>query len=186
MEWIGNRISYEDHATHFTLIISGKTEDWKFNLMFIWAFAWAICGAIIIYMLLFTEELKDQGTYFLTFLIFWGYFFYKITKSILWRKYGMEFIKMDDDILSLKRSLWGYGKAQTFLFDNIISFDLEKLDEKSFAKVFNDSFWVLGQGTVILKTNNKPVNFGAQIPKNEGEKLIKVLNKRLKKYKSVG
>ena len=51
MEWIGNRISYEDHASHFTLIISGKTEDWKFNLMFIWAFAWAMCGAVIIYML---------------------------------------------------------------------------------------------------------------------------------------
>ena len=142
MKWIGNRISYEDHSSYFTLIISGKTEDWKFNLMLVWALAWMFCGFTVVYMLFFTNELSDQKLYYFTFLLFWSYFFYKIIRAIMWRKYGMEFIRIDDDYLSLKRSLWGYGKAERFLINNVISLELEPLEDKSFAKVFNDSFWV--------------------------------------------
>ena len=184
MKWIGNRISYEDHSSYFTLIISGKTEGWKFNLMLVWALAWMFCGFTVVYMLFFTNELGDQKLYYLTFLLFWSYFFYKIIRAIMWRKYGMEFIRIDDDYLSLKRSLWGYGKAERFLINNVISLELEPLEDKSFAKVFNDSFWVLGEGTIILNTNNQKINFGAQVSAKDGNALIKLISKNLKKFNS--
>lgn len=186
MKWIGNRISYEDHSSHFTLIISGKTEDWKFNLMIAWAIAWLFCGFSVLYLLFFTNELQDQGLYYTTFLGFWFYFFYKITRAIMWRKFGMEFIKMDGDFLSLKRSLWGYGKAKQHILNNITSFEQDKLEDKSFAKVFNDSFWVLGQATVIMNLNNQKISFGAQVSSDDGKQLVKVLTKKLNKFKSVG
>ena len=185
MKWIGNRISYEDHESYFTLIISGKTEDWKFNIMIVWAFAWMFSGVSVLYLLFFTNDLVDQKLYYITFLLFWAYFFYKIMKAILWRKFGMEYIKIDDDYLTLKRSLLGYGKAKRFLINNVISLEIEQLEEKSLAKVFNDSFWVLGQGTIILETNNQKINFGAQVSSKDGHTLIKVINKNLKKFNSI-
>lgn len=104
----------------------------------------------------------------------------------MWRKFGMEFIKMDGDFLSLKRSLWGYGKAKQHILNNITSFEQDKLEDKSFAKVFNDSFWVLGQATVIMNLNNQKISFGAQVSSDDGKQLVKVLTKKLNKFKSVG
>ena len=186
MKWIGSRISYEDHGNYFTLIISGKTEDWKFNLMVVWLIAWLFCGFSIIYMLIFTNELQGQGLYYTTFLGFWVYFLYKILRSVIWRKFGMEYIKIDDDFLSFKKSLWGYGKAKKIILNNIHSFEQIELKEKSYAKVFNDSFWVLGQPTLLMNLNKDNINFGSQVSNTDGTKLVKVLNKKLRHFKSVG
>jgi len=58
------------------------------------------------------------------------------------------------------------------------------LEEKSFSKVFNDSFWVVGQGTIIINALDKEYNFGSQISKEDGKKIVKVLNSKINKLKS--
>jgi hypothetical protein len=184
MKWIGEKISYKDHGSYFTMIITGKTEKWKFNLIVAWAIAWAFSGAAVVYMLFFDEKMQAELLYYLAFLGFWVYFFYKIIRVLLWRKFGMEYLKIDEDRLTLKKSVWGYGKSKDFLLENLKSFDQEKLKEKSYAKVFNDSFWVLGEGTLVLSTNNKVINFGSQISPKDGKAIVKVLNKQLKNFKS--
>ena len=59
------------------------------------------------------------------------------------------------------------------------------MNEKSFSKVFNDSFWIVGQGTIVINALDKEYNFGSQISKEEGIKIIKVLNSKINKIKSV-
>ena len=39
MKWIGNHISYKHHENYMTIIISGKTESWKVNLILLWLIA---------------------------------------------------------------------------------------------------------------------------------------------------
>ena len=185
MKWIGNRVSYKDHNDFFTMIITSKTEGWKMWIMFFWFLAWSASGVVIIYNLFFTNELKDSELYFYTFLFFWTYFWYKIIKVLIWRKYGTEFIRIDKDRFSIKKSIWGIGKAKEYLTENVKKFELEPLEEKSYSKVFNDSFWIIGQGTILINTE-KQYNFGAQISIENGRKIIKLLNARIKKYKSVG
>lgn len=58
------------------------------------------------------------------------------------------------------------------------------MEEKSFSKVFNDSFWVVGQGTIIINALDKEYNFGSQISKEDGKKIVKVLNSKINKLKS--
>ena len=72
------------------------------------------------------------------------------------------------------------------LTENIKNFELEPLEEKSFSKIFNDSFWIVGQGTILLINADKQYNFGAQISRENGLKIINILNARIKKYKSAG
>ena len=182
MKWIGKRVSYKYHTNFFTMIISPKTEDWKLWVMFFWFLAWLTCGVVVIYTFFFTEDMIDSKVYFTTFLLFWFYFLYKISRVILWRKYGIEFIKIDEDRLSIKKSIFGFGKAREYLLDNIEKFELEPLKENSYAKVFNDSFWVVGQGTIVIISSQKEDNFGAQISLNDGKEIVKILNSSINKY----
>ena len=184
MNCIGNRVSYEDHKDFFTMIISSKTDQWKIMVMLIWLFIWLSCGLVIFYFLFFTKELQNQKIYFYTFLVFWTYFLYKVVRVLIWRQFGIEFIRVDEDKFSVKKSLWGYGRAKEFITCNIKKIKLAPLDEKSFSKVFNDSFWIVGQGTIIINAHNKEYNFGSQISKEDGKKIVKVLNSKINKLKS--
>ena len=56
MKWIGDKISYEKHDNFLTIIITGKTESWKSNLMLIWILAWFGAGISILYFSLYTDS----------------------------------------------------------------------------------------------------------------------------------
>ena len=85
---------------------------------------------------------------------------------------------------SVKKSLLGYGRAKEFITNNIKKLKLSPLDDTSFSKVFNDSFWIVGQGTIVINALDKEYNFGSQISKEDGAKIIKVLNSKINKIKS--
>jgi len=186
MNWIGERISYKEHDDHFTLIISGKTDRWKVQLMIVWTLAWLFCGGAVLYYMMYSDYPKDQMIFLWIFMGFWLYFLYKITRVLFWRKFGIEFIRLDSDRLTIKRSILGYGVAKPFLIANVIKVELTELKEKSFSKVFNDSFWVLGQGTLEVVLNDQKINFGSQLDSDSGKKLIKLINNQIKKHQLVG
>ena len=56
------------------------------------------------------------------------------------------------------------------------------LNEKSFAKVFNDSFWLIGAGVIQVKSNLKSMYVGVQLENSEAEKLVKQLQKIIKSF----
>lgn len=184
MKWIGNRVSYEDHKDFLTLIIASNVDPWKMLVMLIWFLIWLSCGLVIFYFLFFTQELVDQRIYFYIFLVFWTYYLFKVTRVLIWRRFGIEFIRIDEDNFSVKKSLWGYGRAKEFITNNIKKLKLSPLDDKSFSKVFNDSFWIVGQGTIVINVLDNEYNFGSQISKEDGVKIIKVLNSKINKIKS--
>ena len=61
---------------------------------------------------------------------------------------------------------------------------VQLLKNNSFSKVFNDSFWIVGQGTIIVDVLGKEYNFGAQVSKENGQKAAKILNLKINKIKS--
>ncbi len=182
MKKIGQRISYHFHEDYTTVVINGQTDAWKTNVMLAWFIAWLFSGVSVIYSLFNYEFEPNQQTFLLVFMVFWGYFMFKISRVLLWRKFGMEFIKIDNDRLSIKKSILGYGIARPYLTANVKDFQLEEVNSKSYIKVFNDSFWVIGRGTLIMKTNNEVINFGSQLSIEDSKNLIKLLHKVIKKH----
>ena len=77
MKWIGDKISYEKHADFLTIIITGKTESWKANLILVWIVAWLGAGVSILYSSIYTDSFEGQQWYAYTFFAFWFYFFIK-------------------------------------------------------------------------------------------------------------
>ena len=182
MNQLGERISYHNHEDYTTLIISGQTDSWKTNVMLAWFIGWLFCGVSVVYSIYNYEFDSNQQTFLLVFMVFWANFLFKITRVLLWRKYGMEFIKIDNDRISIKKSILGYGIARPYLTANVKNFYLLEVNSKSYVKVFNDSFWVIGRGSLIMETNNEKVNFGSQLNQEEAKKLIKLMVKIVKKH----
>ena len=87
-----------------------------------------------------------------------------------------------NDRISIKKSILGYGIARPYLTANVKNFHLVEVNSKSYVKVFNDSFWVIGRGALIMETNNEKVNFGSQLNPEEAKKLIKLMVKIVKKH----
>ena len=75
MKWIGDKISYEKHDDFLTIIITGKTESWKANLMLVWIVAWLGAGISILYFSLYTDSFKEQQWYAYTFFCLLVLFF---------------------------------------------------------------------------------------------------------------
>ena len=187
MKTIGERISYKHHPENYTtFVISTKIERWKETLLLTWIIAWTFSGAVFLYFLLLGELGKEEKLILFVLSVFWAYFEYRIVRVFLWRKYGVEYIKIDEDKFTIKKSILGYGKAKSYLTQQIDVNKVESLKQnpKSFAKVMNDSFWVMGEGAVRFSDKNDFVYFGHQLEAEDSEKLAKTIKSTLKKYKN--
>ncbi len=182
MKKIGERISYKDHGDFFTIIISTKIDKWKENSMLVWLVAWTFCGVIFMYNL-FNDSLNgDERLFIMIFLIFWMYFEIKILRAYLWRRFGIEYIKIDEDRFSIKKSIKGYGKATEVFTSNVKKFSPIELKEKSFSKVFNDTFWMIGKGIIHIESKDIDMYLGIQLEFEDASKLSKELTKMIKKF----
>ncbi len=182
---IGERISSKQHNNYATIVISTKVERWQESILLLWIIAWTFCGIAFIYYLL-SGALQSQNEKLVLFIItvFWAYFQYRIVKTYLWRKFGLELIKIDKDLFTIKKSILSYGKAveyktKTLDFKKVESF---KQNPKSFSKVMNDSFWLIGQGVVRFSHGDKFVYFGNQLEADDSEKLAIEVRRLIKKY----
>ncbi len=184
MKTIGERISIENHNNHTTIVVSTQIERWQEGLLLAWSIAWTFCGFVFLYFLFFGEVGKNERLILFVMTVFWAYFEYRIVKTFLWRKYGIEFIKIDADKFTLKKSILSYGKANEYITKQINHQEVESLKQnpKSFAKVMNDSFWLIGEGAVRFSDKGKYVYFGHQLEADDAEKLAQEVRKAIRKY----
>jgi len=183
MKFIGERVSYKNHEDFTTIVISTKIDRWKETMLLTWVIGWTICGGVFFYYLFAGDFPREQRLMLLVMCIFWLFFEIRIGKAYLWRKSGMEFIKIDKDIMTIKKSILSYGKAIPYQLGRIKDVQGLELNPKGFSKSMNDSFWVIGQGTVRFFYNGKEVRFGTQLDTKEAYKLAGVIQKFIKEYK---
>ena len=93
MKWIGDKISYEKHDDFLTIIITGKTESWKANLVLVWIVAWL--GAVFqSYISVYTQILsKGNNGMHILFLHFGFIFFTKYRECIYGENLGWNILK---------------------------------------------------------------------------------------------
>ena len=183
MKKIGDRISYEKHEGFFTVIISTQIDKWKENLILGWLLAWTFCGATFIYYFFNGALNGNEKLTLFVMIIFWLYFEIRITRAYLWRRFGVEFIRIDEDRVTIKRSILGYGRAHPVITSNIETINPADLNDKSYAKVFNDSFWLIGKGTIHMKSKDDDVYIGSQLDSKDSLKLSKEIMKMINSYR---
>lgn len=186
MKMIGDRISYKQHDEGYTtIVISTKIDKWKANLMALWLFLFTIVGSIFITFLFKGELSREENIVVFVSIVFWLYFEIRIGKTFLWRKFGIEFIKMDADVLTIKQSILSYGKAKPIRMGTIEGIRAFDQSDKTFTKVMNQSFWVMGQKAIGISYNKgkNEIRIGSQLEEAEAAKLAKFMWKEMQRYK---
>lgn len=179
---ISERVSYKDHDDCTTIVISPKIDRWKETILTVWIVAWTFCGAFFLFEFFTVEHDKETSLALIIMLSFWVYFEYKIGKAVLWRKYGAEYFRIEDNQLFYKRSIMNYGKAKIFFCDNIkqiIKVDRSNLSPFSFLE---KSAWYIGGETLQFTHKDKVVPFAMQLSDQETAKLLDTFKRKIKQH----
>lgn len=178
---ISERVSYKDHTDYTTIVISTKIDRWKESLMLFWLMAWTFCGAYFIYELIANEYDRQTTIGLVIMLAFWVYFEVRIGRAFLWRKYGVEFLKIEDNQLFYKRSIKGYGKAKSYFCSNIKSIEKIERNKLSPLSFLEFSSWFIGGETIRFLHDGKTIQFGMQLSDKESSKLLDTFKKKVKR-----
>ena len=193
-KWIGDRISTEDHEKKTTIVILPKRVKWKEILLILWVIGFSFAGFYMIYLLFFggmdqlavgenfDEEIRrQQQIYLAIFIAFWAYFEYLTVKAVLWYLYGKELLMIDTEALSVKKSIFGYGRAHRYFFENIKKMRFEKADQTSLNNFLTNAYWSLGTENIRFEYHGKEKSFGRRVEQKEGKLLLRFINDRIKK-----
>lgn len=178
MEYIGEKISVVRKDNEVSIVILASTDKKKLNLLFFWLIAWTVCGLLVVgqYFSLNDPNLK---AYIIGWLAFWAYFEYKIVKVYLWRRGGMEKIKLKDKMLYYKREIGGKGKIHVYQYDFIKDLRLIVLGN-NFINTVNNSYWVIGGERLEFEYYGKTIRFGLQLNDKDAKGLLHLIQKELK------
>ena len=113
--------------------------------------------------------------FLLLFLVFWGYYLYKIVKVFLWRTKGVEYLKLDRESLVIKRGFGKLGKAQCYRLSNMGSIEILECSSHSYSWVMQSAFWDIGNERLEFDYLGKKIIFGVQLEEDESMKLRKFL-----------
>lgn len=95
----------------------------------------------------------------------------------------MEYLKISDEAITYKRSIRGYGKARIFPLSEVKNVSIITKENGSFAKVLEESFWVMGGERVSFEYDEKQVRIGMQLPDKDAKEFGDWLNDLVKKRK---
>ena len=144
-----------------------------------WAVAWLLCGAYIIYARMQLAVGDPVRQYLLVFLAFWTYYMVLVGKAALWRLNGFELWRIKDGTLTVKDSLFGYGKARSYFVDNIQKLGLLAVDERSWKWQLDQSGWMIGGERLGFEHLGRKIIFGKGLSDEEARQLVPLLKHAL-------
>ncbi len=180
MEHLSERVSIDRTDDRTSVVISARLPKGKEAMMIAWFLAWLFCGGYVIYARTQMQPGEELRMYLIVFLAFWAYFAVRIGRAMLWRLKGFELWRIKNGTLTLKDSLFGYGKANDYFVDNIQKLGLLQVDERAWKWQLNQSFWVIGGERLGFEHLNKKVVFGKGLNEEEACALVPMLKHALK------
>ncbi len=179
MEYIGTRISIKRFEEQISIVILSTANKTKNLFLFLWFFLWTLSGVIIFsqYFLLTDPNTK---TGIIVWMGFWAYFEYKIFKAFMWRKFGVEKIKLREGKLFYKRDVAGKGKIKVYEFDFIKDLRVVEPKENSFFENLDNSYWVVAGEKVAFDYYGKEIRFGIQLDEKDAKGLFKLIRNKVK------
>jgi hypothetical protein len=166
IKYLSPGISYYKKESETTLIILPRLTTKQEALLTAWLFCWTICGVFFIWQL-FGNYSKEQKLYFVILISFWAYYEYRIGYTWLWKKYGMELFKFDNEAMYYKRSLKKYGKVYKYYYENINNFKADEIKPQTFSSVLENSFWVIGGEKLSFNYLSDRIRVGIQLKSDE-------------------
>jgi hypothetical protein len=92
-------------------------------------------------------------------------------------------VRVQEDVLLLKRSFFTFGQTRTYYIDIIKDFEPIVLSKTSFAYTYENGWWVLGGEKLGFEYQGKLVKFAMQITEQEARDMHRILGKYMARAK---
>jgi len=178
LDYIGKQISVKRSDNELSIVIISHREKLKNNLLFAWFFLWTVSG-IAVFTSFFMVQDQNTKALLLVWMAFWVYFEYRIFKAYMWRKSGVEKIKLRENKLFYKRDVSGKGKIKEYEFDFIKDLRVLVPKENSFEDNMNSSYWSVAGERLAFDYYGKEIKLGLQLQPADAEGLYKLLKKKI-------
>lgn len=186
MEYLSERVSVDRRDDRVSVVISARVPRGKEALLVAWSLAWLLCGLYVLYERTRIPAGEPLRQFLLAFLAFWAYFLLMIGRATLWRLKGFELWRIKDGTLTIKDSLFGFGKAHHYFVDNIQKLGMLTMDRSSWKWQWNESPWVIGGERLGFEHAGRKVVFGKNLTDEEARRLVPVLKQALRAQRSEG
>jgi hypothetical protein len=130
---------------------------------------------------LFGDYSKDERLIMFIYEVFWVYFEWKLINAFLWRKWGVERIKVGKESIQIKKDVRSYGKLKNYFLENVENIQQIQTPTKSFAKVMGNSFWNMTEKGISFDYFGKLIAFGIQLNNKDAKKIVKLISAHLRK-----
>lgn len=178
MKKIGSRISY-DKPTKDELVIEiiPFMEKQQFQMLKLWTIAYSLCG-LIIFGSLFFYDFKDTSEVLMIviFLLFWGYFEFKVLYAIQWNRKGKEIITMKNGMFSYVKQLSKRGIPLEMSISKMRPFGMIEDAEGGFWNEINNSSFIVGGEVIEYMSDESIKRLGVKLSKKDGSQLVTLLN----------
>jgi len=176
MKVLGDRISILKKDNLLSIVILPTTDKKKLVIMFLWLFAYTVCGVIVL-VSYFKMVDKDTKLFMLVFLSFWGYFEFKVARAFIWKKNGKEKLWIQNGIIHYQRELNKKGKIKEYNIELIDDFKIIEVSTANFSDNINQSFWIKGGERLEFISQGKAIRFGMQISDEEAKSIFNEIDK---------
>lgn len=146
------------------IVIPSNKDSNEVSFLSIWLFFWIICEVIII-VFLFSNKAVNDKLFMLFFASIWTAAGFWSLRQYLWKLYGKEIINVNNEVLSIKRDTFSYGRTQLFKLNKIGKFHTSSSGE----------FW--SNGVIKFDYNFDNYSFGSSIDEEEGLIIIEKIER---------
>jgi len=175
MKVISPRLSILKKENVLSIVILPTGDKRKLGLLFLWLFAWSVCG-IIVLVNYFTLKDANSKLFTIIYLSFWAYFEFSIARTYVWKKFGKEKLWIQNNTLHYQREINKKGKILEFPLDLISKFRFLEISKASFTDSINQSFWVKGGERLEFDAQAKVIRLGMQLSDEETRIVLNEVN----------
>jgi hypothetical protein len=184
MEQLSPFVSIDRREGRTSVAIESRATPMQRTLLAAWLCAWIAAGVVVLVARSGYPEGDPTRQFMLAFLAFWAYFLVVVGRAVLWRWKGVELWRVKDGVLTVKSSIFGYGKARTYFADNIQQLGLIKIDRESWKWQWNDSVWVVGGERIGFEHLGRKVIMGKGLTDDEAKRLVAIVKTALRKERA--
>ncbi len=181
MKNIGERITVKEGKNKSTVVIQPEKKAHITALIGAWVAMWWMIGAIMTWAYFKLDLSQQEGLIVVIFMVFWAYYAYRVTKQFFWILWGMEFLKVDKQALTIKRSTRGYGKANAYYLENINDFQWKLPKERSIQASWEATPWISGGQRMQFEYFGKMVRFGEKLNDKDANRLFHFLTSEMER-----
>jgi hypothetical protein len=171
-----SRIKITKDDNKLEIIIKAFIDAKKQTMLLVWIFLFSLCGLSIVSQF-FEDYESSYKIVFGVYVAFWLFFEFKVIYAYRWRKYGEERVIIENNQITLLKTIGKRGVTQNYNLDEIKKIDFLKNDGSSFIKSMNSSYWNINKYHLALYLENTVIPFAIDVENKDAKHILNELRK---------